>query len=92
MGIWHQFQYLVVEDDIIGFINKWPSEWLTPYDTSTRTSKVTEGEIEKTTTMKAIAKDKKKDAQKASAKEKVVQKEAVMQEKEASIKEKEVPK
>jgi len=43
IGTWHKFSYLVMEDEIMGIINKWPSDWFTPSGEATGTSKATEG-------------------------------------------------
>ena len=81
------FPYLVIDDDIMGVISKWLSDWLTPSDVGARTSKTVEG-IATTTEEKY----KKKEAQKAYVKENATVKEKVALQKEAFTKEREVSK
>lgn len=74
-GTWHKLPYLVMKDDILGFINKWPSKWLTPSNADVGTSKAAKGEMGKTTVVIVTKKDKEKEAHKASTKEKAEQQE-----------------
>lgn len=83
---WHNLPYLVAKEHILGFINKWSSEWLTPSDEGTRTSEVIKGRMGKTTAMKITKKDKEKEAPKASRKEKAVQKNESLYKREGSAK------
>lgn len=58
---WHKFPYLVIEDDIMKVISKWPSDWITPSDARAGTSKVVEGEIRETEAMITTEKVKEKE-------------------------------
>lgn len=59
-GIWYKFPYLVTKDDIIAVVSNWSSDWMNPFDVSTRLSKIAKGEVAQTTMM--IAAKKKKEA------------------------------
>lgn len=68
-GTWHKLPYLVVEEDIMGVIRKWPSKWITPSNEGIGTSKAVKGETGKTTAATIAKKDKEKEAQRDSTKE-----------------------
>jgi len=59
---WHKLPYLATEEDIMGVINKFLSEWLTPSNEDAGKSKATKGETGKTTVATVAKKDKEKEA------------------------------
>ena len=65
-GIWHKLPHLVPEEDIVWVINKWPSDWLTPFDIDASTSSAAEGSV-----VQMMGVEKKKDPQRIVAREKV---------------------
>jgi len=69
-GTWKNLLYLVTEDDIMGVIIHWPSDWLTLSSEAVGISKAAEVETGKTTAATEAMKDKEKEAQKDSKKEK----------------------
>jgi len=73
-GIWHKFPYLVVEEDIVWVVSKWPRDWLTPSDASIGTGTHVEG-----STMQTMAVEKKKESQKVGTQEKALQKKKLLQ-------------